>query len=198
MPVTTVGCQDRGGWRVRQDHAVGTLRRLAALLAQVPTVACTGRCATRACRDLTVSALDIAHVRHATGHTLTTHGDHACSLLDDSGTCQAHEQRPLVCRLYGVHEYLACPFGCQPEQWLDTATAVELLTAIERLDPRAATYLRIGAEPDPAITLDIVRHYLTNDQMPSPTTRTGRPYPLPADPTPPLHLGDYVRLHVGG
>ena len=93
VPVIT---RDRGGWRVRQDHAVGTLRRLAALLAKVPTVACTGRCATRACRDLTVSALDIAHVRHATGHTLTTHGDHACSLLDDDGTCHAHERRPVI------------------------------------------------------------------------------------------------------
>ena len=85
---------------------MGVLSRLARLLDQVPTVRCDGRCATTACRDLTVSVLDIVHVRAVTGLTLRTEGDHVCSLLDGEGRCRAYEQRPLVCRLYGVHEYL--------------------------------------------------------------------------------------------
>ncbi len=38
-----------------------------------------------------------------------------CPYLDiETKRCTVHENRPLICRLYGVSEGLPCPHGCKP------------------------------------------------------------------------------------
>lgn len=130
---------------------MGTLARRRALLEQLPSIPCTGACATVACRDLGVSDLDIVAMSLA-GATLGAADDgRTCSALVD-GRCAAHDERPFICRVYGVSPELPCPYGCQPEAWVDTMSLVRLHMAIEDLDPRAARFTYIGHREDHAAT----------------------------------------------
>jgi Fe-S-cluster containining protein len=43
--------------------------------------------------------------------------DGICSFLDENKKCGIYENRPLVCRIYGVSEIMRCG-GCEPENYL--------------------------------------------------------------------------------
>lgn len=50
--------------------------------------------------------------------------DLACSKLSADKRCTIYEDRPLVCRLYGMvteHDVMSCPYGCVPERPLTVA-----------------------------------------------------------------------------
>lgn len=59
----------------------------------------------------------------------------ACPFLDEeSGDCTGHENRPMLCRLWGVVENLRCPFGCLPSPgYLTTEEGYRFLHEVERL-----------------------------------------------------------------
>lgn len=55
---------------------------------------------------------------------------YACPALDESGWCGVHEVRPMVCRLWGAMESLACRYGCRVEGGrLSDAEGLDLLAA---------------------------------------------------------------------
>jgi Fe-S-cluster containining protein len=49
------------------------------------------------------------------------------ALCSVTQTCNFYEQRPLICRLWGVVQRLRCPFGCVPERWLSDKEADRLI-----------------------------------------------------------------------
>ena len=121
-----------------------TERRIAELWAEVPTIACKGRCpsscgpidASRAERrilrehGIRLRALPLLDV--ACGEVRT------CPALVD-GRCSVYAVRPLICRLWGVVESMPCPWGCKPERYLSDAQARALLLAAARLRGDVAT-----------------------------------------------------------
>lgn len=78
----------------------------------------------------------------------------ACSALDLSRlVCQVYEDRPMVCRIWGLIEALACPWGCRPEGgFLDDIDGLRLMNsalwyggAAVALEPEL--YERLVADP---------------------------------------------------
>lgn len=50
----------------------------------------------------------------------------SCNLLKE-GKCSVYHMRPLICRLFGLVKKMQCPFGCEPEFWLDDDVARQML-----------------------------------------------------------------------
>lgn len=98
----------------------------AALYADLPDLACQRLCHS-ACGPIVVPAREWERIAHATGGT--GEGDSlTCPHLDvEAGSCRAHALRPLICRLWGVVETMACPWGCVPDRWLSAEEAAALL-----------------------------------------------------------------------
>lgn len=104
---------------------------------QVPGIECKGFCAD-SCGPIEMSALERAAIAKR-GVTITAKedalaeymekGDFDCDALVD-GRCSVYEDRPMVCRLWGVTESLACPYGCAtPEGTLTDSQGWRLLAA---------------------------------------------------------------------
>jgi Fe-S-cluster containining protein len=71
-----------------------------------------------------------------------------CPALSDAGRCTVYDDRPFVCRIYGVTEMLACPYGCEPDGgWWPERDAQLTMARIEEIsgNPRRAAALRRAA-----------------------------------------------------
>lgn len=55
-----------------------------------------------------------------------------CPLLKD-GACSAYEQRPFICRVWGLTRKTACPYGCEPERWLTDEEVFALARKVQQL-----------------------------------------------------------------
>lgn len=53
-----------------------------------------------------------------------------CNLLRN-GRCTAYDNRPTICRLWGIVETMPCLWGCQPERMLTDAEGREILRLAE-------------------------------------------------------------------
>lgn len=49
-----------------------------------------------------------------------------CGALKD-GRCTVYEDRPLICRLFGLVKAMKCPYGCIPDNWVNDVDAKKLL-----------------------------------------------------------------------
>lgn len=108
-----------GGLARQPDpDAVDALYRL------LPRMECKGKCAS-ACGPVPVTPLERQRIaeqghRWVDGKVIslpdgTTAGT-TCSALDQKRLrCRVYENRPMICRLWGLVEALKCPWGCIPE-----------------------------------------------------------------------------------
>lgn len=82
------------------------------LYALVPTVACKGLCRD-SCSSLSLTEAEAARiaVRHGVHLTTGVYPD-GCPALTPFGHCGVYEDRPLVCRLWGVVAPMVCEHGC--------------------------------------------------------------------------------------
>lgn len=119
--------------------------QLEALYAQVPPVACIGKCA-KACRSIPLVAVEARRLQAATHVKPRTVGDDRCVYLTPAGRCSAYAVRPFICRAYGLVSSLTCPFGCTPATWLDSDHFLRLAQAIERLGGRLLRTTDAGVE----------------------------------------------------
>lgn len=108
--------------------------QLAEIFSRVPSPHCKGLCVEE-CRTLgdAVPALEQQLIFEATGKKMNRASAPTaeafakpCSLLV-GGKCSVYAYRPLICRMYGVAEGLACPHGCKAESPLDDATAFGII-----------------------------------------------------------------------
>jgi uncharacterized protein len=122
---------------------MGTLARRRAILDALPGVACKGLCAS-SCRDLTFSILDLLAIRLAydVDPIHSSPDERTCGALVD-GQCSIHDERPMICRLWGVVDDLACPHGCEAEP-ITLQQVVGTLIALESVHPDAQRYVRLG------------------------------------------------------
>ncbi|MGW3153800.1 YkgJ family cysteine cluster protein [Streptomyces sp. NPDC001089] len=99
-------------------------KALDALYASLPRMECKGKCWSccgpapaspvekERIRKSGVDWADVTSVTSASGEEFGM----ACTALDvESRRCRAYEARPMVCRIWGLVEELACPWGCVPE-----------------------------------------------------------------------------------
>ena len=117
-------------------RSVSAITHLEELYATLPKIECQRKC-NAACGPVVFASVEIANVQ-AAGHKLPVaqnhliHGSMTCSALK-SGGCSIYEQRPGICRLYGLTKLLECPHGCKPERWLSEAESRKFLKSIEAL-----------------------------------------------------------------
>ncbi len=55
-----------------------------------------------------------------------------CPMLKD-GACTVYEQRPFICRVWGLTKKTACPHGCVPERWLSDDEAFALARKVQAI-----------------------------------------------------------------
>lgn len=99
------------------------LEQLQALYAELPTIVCRGLC-DGACGPVMVSRLEVEQL----GAPLTFHARTLrCVFLTDDRRCVAYDQRPMICRVYGMSRGLPCAHGCVPDRWLTEAEGREFV-----------------------------------------------------------------------
>lgn len=117
---------------VSQTARVGT-GALSAIHGTLPKMECRGLC-QESCGPIGMSAAEASSIRRKHGSLPVMNEDLSCSALV-GGRCSIYSDRPLICRLWGLVERMACPFGCLPEGgWLSDETAHAALSAVERLE----------------------------------------------------------------
>ena len=100
------------------------LGQLQALYAELPQIACRGLC-YGACGPVMASRLEV----HQLGAPVAFHRHTLnCVFLDAiHRRCLAYDQRPMICRVYGVSRGLPCGHGCVPDRWLTDAEGREFV-----------------------------------------------------------------------
>lgn len=68
------------------------------------------------------------------GGKIEIESDLRCSYLGDDKRCEIYEDRPMICRIYGMAKTLPCPHGCRPTEWMDDAELPLLLAALEAIE----------------------------------------------------------------
>ena len=118
--------------------------QLDALYAELPMIECRGRCQD-SCGPIDMSVLERRRIADR-GVDIPSPFDGSralvwsCPALTVLGTCAVYDIRPILCRLWGLVEAMACPYGCMPEGgWLDDTTAMEFLTRSLDIGGRPAT-----------------------------------------------------------
>ncbi len=117
--------------------------QLDALYAQLPPIACQGRCAI-ACGPILLTDLEarrLQFVTHRKPRTIPVQAVDAagntmrerCVYLTAADRCSAYAVRPFICRAWGVVRMLSCMHGCVPATWINDLEFVRLAQTIERL-----------------------------------------------------------------
>ncbi len=103
--------------------------QLDALYAELPKLACKGKC-WKCCGPVLMSPGERERIRREGGVEVPTvpemRREHRtmCPALKNH-RCTVYTARPLVCRLWGIEETMRCPYGCVPEGgWMSEREAV--------------------------------------------------------------------------
>lgn len=110
---------------------------------KVPSIECKGLCVD-SCGPIIMSGLEADRIDKENGRTITYDPDTLkCSELAD-GRCGIYDDRPLICRMWGVAEEMPCVFGCVPERTLSREEGRALLESLNvRSDGRT-----VATEPE--------------------------------------------------
>lgn len=98
---------------------LNVIRELTMIYAEIPAVACKGKCQSSCCPVGNIIApVERQRIEAKAGYAMNEfgpgfHGE-SCNMLSPTGLCMVYTIRPAVCRLYGTDEGMACPHGCQP------------------------------------------------------------------------------------
>lgn len=97
-------------------------------LPALPALVCQRKCQA-SCGPIHATPREKAHILRTHHRVLAPdHTGRACRLLTEDGACEVYEDRPMICRLYGLTPEMACPHGCTPDRWLTDTEAFAYLT----------------------------------------------------------------------
>ena len=114
---------------------------LVLLYSQLPHLECQQKCQS-SCGPIAMGQAEWDELAEATGaRHLQVDAELTCPLLVN-GRCSLYETRPMICRLWGLTESMACPFGCVPERWLTREEGFAFLAQVQALSQGAM--VRIG------------------------------------------------------
>lgn len=114
----------------------GDLKALEAIYRDIPKMTCKGLCGwddktqDGCCGPLTLPVIERRRILQASGSVPKADAKTYLCNKYINGKCSVYPIRPLICRLWGTVRSMACPHGCEPEQWLSARESVIL---IERL-----------------------------------------------------------------
>lgn len=114
-------------------------QRLKELYNALPDIDCQGKCHD-SCGPVPTGEAEQENItrKYSEDAIPTPCSDMTCNQLDrDTKRCTIHEVRPLLCRLFGLvdNEMMRCPYGCEPEFWLEEETARTLIDIIIKDKP---------------------------------------------------------------
>lgn len=98
---------------------------------ELPRIRCKGLC-TESCGPIVYGDVERRNIEqtHGKGGLPEAGRGLTCNQLVPSGRCKIYNQRPLICRLFGVAKGLECPHGCVPESVLSKRKARKLLDKV--------------------------------------------------------------------
>lgn len=124
--------------RAKKDRIArrrAALAKLAQLYAQIPAIGCKGLCHDTCVEQIDMSdtergqlarkGVTIPPVPPGALHGLA--GPTGCPALTADHRCSVYEDRPLICRIWGVAESLPCPHGCHAERIMPDDEAFTLI-----------------------------------------------------------------------
>ncbi len=106
------------------------------IYAKLPTIECKGKC-QECCGPIIMSGLESQRIQGATGLPLAIIDTETlrCPYLTDEGKCSVYDNRPMICRLWGLTPKMQCPHGCRPSRPFSEMEAFALVDEVSRLDP---------------------------------------------------------------
>lgn len=130
------------------------LEAIRRLYADLPDLACKGLC-TESCGPVPLSKAERDALVERHGPLRDLQPTSACGYLNIEGRCDVYEDRPLICRLFGIvdHPEMRCPFGCVPERFLTNEEGHELLRAVQQAGGGMTSMGRTAAAAMAAINL---------------------------------------------
>ncbi len=112
------------------------------IYAAVPRIACKGKCQA-SCGPIDASLTEREYFEKRSGKPfpevlnlklelnaalqVMRSRNFTCPYLNPVGQCDVYQNRPLICRLWGVAPEMPCPWGCKPERPMTSTEASELL-----------------------------------------------------------------------
>lgn len=99
-------------------HRPDRAQQLAALYAELPTMECRGRCHD-SCTSIRMTKLERQLIARRHGVTIPDGSfadcDRPCVALTMLKRCGVYQDRPLICRLWGLTRTMQCSYGCVPD-----------------------------------------------------------------------------------
>jgi len=106
-------------------------KQLEQIYAKIPKIKCKGLC-TIFCGAIGMEVGEAEALTKAAGFEPTMSDDYVCGYLKE-GCCSVYEQRPTICRLFGVAEKLTCPHGCEYEKIISIETVFMILQLVRNV-----------------------------------------------------------------
>jgi uncharacterized protein len=143
-------------------------RAIRRLYATIPEHAlqCRGLCHD-SCGAIAYSEAEARHIAYKYGSPpmangfergeFTRPGDIMCDKLTPTKRCGIYEDRPMICRVYGLLRALECPHGCVPSEWMSDDDVVNLLTGLDAIEGRHELSHYLAAAVSAAARLQGVR-----------------------------------------
>jgi Fe-S-cluster containining protein len=103
---------------------------------EIPDIECKGEC-HESCGPIAYSDAEANRIEQSgESPPEPVSGSHRCDkLIPLVKKCSIYEDRPLICRLFGVVEGMKCPHGCKPEGgYLSDVRAFQLMRKAEKID----------------------------------------------------------------
>jgi hypothetical protein len=107
------------------------IAKLIEIYNRLPRMQCRRLCGDEVCGAIFMTAVEADRVRRAT-HQVPRTTPTMCVYLE-RGACRVYDQRPLICRVFGLVKRMSCPHGCVPDRWLSDHEFVEIARAVEQI-----------------------------------------------------------------
>lgn len=124
---------------------------LATVYAKIPTIDCRGLCHD-SCGPIQMTRTEHDRIQRRHGVDIPNRtirdGGVTCEALTILNRCGAYQDRPVLCRLWGVLDTMPCTHGCTPARYLTGAEGYRLLADAYDIDGNAAAARRFRAAAD--------------------------------------------------
>lgn len=102
---------------------------LEAVYDNIPSIDCKGLCHDN-CTIVSMESEEYKKLAISSGKVPAVNEEGMCDYLVKE-RCSVYDNRPTICRLYGVAEGLRCSHGCQPDRLLTRDEAHDILRTVQ-------------------------------------------------------------------
>jgi Fe-S-cluster containining protein len=139
-------------------------RAIRKLYERIPehALTCRGLCHD-SCGTIAFSQAEARHIAYRHGSPPMANGftrggfresdDIMCDKLTPTKRCSIYEDRPMICRVYGLLRRMRCPHGCVPSEWMSDDDVVNLLLELDAIEGRHELSHQLAASVSAAARL---------------------------------------------